>query len=199
MSKFKYRLVEQDEEENGLKGLKAKSELVLTTGENFTADDFKKIINNPKNLEGYTIVSQDLKDFKQKVFGDRPNILSTKKTNVNIYNENGKTLYNDIETKTGEKFDKKGAIIEKDKTGKTLFVFPQKNAYNEKLVEKYFELEKSGDIKTKRSSLRAIKVDDNTLTFPMSDESTLKKILAKAIINGDITSEDYTLQTVKTI
>lgn len=198
MSIFKYRLVESDEEENGLKSLKTKSELVLVAGEDFTADDFIKIINDPKNLEGYAIVSQDLKDFKQKVFGDRPNIVSTTKTNVEIYNSNGKSLYNDIEAKTGEKFDKKGAIIKKDKTGKTIFVFPQKNSYNDTLVEKYFNLINS-EKKTKRSSIKYTKIDDNTLKFPMNDESTLKKILAKAITNGDITSKDYTLQTVKTI
>jgi hypothetical protein len=182
MSKYKYKLVEQEEggDENGLKSLKTKSELFLTGEEGTTADDLIKIINDPKNLEGvYTIESGGLKELKLKAFGDRPNIRATLKINTEIYKNNGKSFYTEIETVTGEKFDKKGAVIKKDTAGNTIFIFPQKNAYNEKLVEKYFNLS-SEDKKSKKSNLRPTKIDNITLKFPASDEKDLKKILKKS-------------------
>ncbi len=192
--KYKFKLVKENEEEgsgeeSGLKGLKVKNELFLTGEEGLTADDLIKIINDPKNLEGvYPIESGGLKDLKLKVFGDRPNINATIKTNTEIYKNNGKSFYTEIETVTGEKFDKKGAIIKKDKTGSTIFVFPQLNKHNEELVGKYFNL--TSDKQAKKSSLNYTRVDDSTLKFPVSDESALKKILKKA----GLTNKDYTLE-----
>jgi len=192
--KYKFKLVKENEEEgggeeSGLKGLKVKNELFLTGEEGLTADDLIKIINDPKNLEGvYTIESGGLKDLKLKVFGDRPNINATIKTNTEIYKSNGKSFYTEIETVTGEKFDKKGAIIKKDKTGNTIFVFPQLNKHNEELVGKYFNL--TSDKQAKKSSLNYTRVDNSTLKFPVSDESALKKILKKA----GLTNKDYNLE-----
>lgn len=191
--KYRYKLIKENEgeggEESGLKGIKSKNELFLTGEEGLTADDLIKIINDPKNLEGvYTLESGGLKDLKLKVFGDRPGINATLKTNVEIYKNNGKPFYTEIETATGEKFDKKGVVLKKDKDGNTIFVFPQRNKFNEELVEKYFNL--TSDKQSKKSSLTYTKIDDKTLKLPVSDESTLKKILKKA----DLTSKDYTLE-----
>jgi len=193
--KYAYKLIKENEEEsgggeeNGLKGLKVKNELFLTAEGDLTADDLIKIINDPKNLEGvYTIESGGLKDLKLKVFGDRPNINATLKINAELYKNNGKSFYTEIETTTGEKFDKKGAVIKKDKTGNTIFVFPQLNKYNEELVEKYFTL--TSDKQAKKSNLNYTQVDDSTIKFPVSDETALKKILKKA----GLTNKDYTLE-----
>ena len=76
----------------------------------------------------------------------------------------------------------------KDKNEKTIFVFPQLNKTNEKLVEKYFNI--ISDKQSKKSNLSYIKVDDKTLKFPVSDESALRKILKKA----GLSSKDYSLE-----
>lgn len=191
--KFKYRLIETDGEENGLKSLRGKNALFLTGEEGLTADELKKIINDPKNLEGtFARESGGLKELKLNVFGDRPGIRATLKANIEIYNNNGKPFYTEIETTTGKKFDKKGAIIKKDKEEKTLFVFPQKNTYNENLVEEYYEIT-SKDEKIKRSSLKPIVVDDHTLKFHVGDETALRKILTKS----GLSKEKYTIKIEK--
>lgn len=195
--KYAYKLIKENEEESGggeesgLKGLKVKNELYLTAEGDLTADDLIKIINDPKNLEGvYTIESGGLKDLKLKVFGDRPNINATIKANTKIYQDNGKPFYTEIENVTNKKFDKKGAVIKKEKikdengkvvkdeNGKdkerTIFVFPQLNKYNEELVEKYFNL--TSDKQAKTSNLNYTKID----VYKLGDLKKAKSIIQKA-------------------
>jgi hypothetical protein len=197
--KFKYRLIENDGEESGLKSFRGKNALFLTGEKGLTADELKKIINDPKNLEGtFAKYSGGLKELKLNVFGDRPNIRATLKANIEIYNNNGKSFYTEIETTTGKKFDKKGAIIKKEKVKgeeieKTLFVFPQKNIHNEEIVEEYYKITNNEDEKFKKSSLKPTTVDDHTLKFHVGDEAFLKKILTKS----GLPKEKYTLKIEK--
>ena len=187
MSKYKYRLVEQ-EEEDGLKKFASKSELHLKGLGEYTADELKKVINDPKNLSGhrFNIENADLKKIKEQVFGDRPNIKATKNKNVEIYNTYGKSFYKEIENTIGREFDKRNLVKTPD------FVFPQMNAYNIKVVEDYFK--STSDKQAKKSSLSAVKIDDSTLKFPVSDEENLKNILKNAKL---VSGKDYTLEKIK--
>jgi len=191
MNKFKYKLTikENSEEESGLKKFQTQNELILQLLKDYNADDFIKILNNPENLKQiFSKEASGLKDLENKVFGDRPGIASTIKTNVNIYNENGKTLYSKIEELTGEKFDKKGVETHKDKDGKMLFIFPKKTLYNKELVEKYYN-KISGET-AKKSTLKPVKIDDFTLKFQLIDGPILKKILNNAGLESGV---DYKL------
>ena len=99
MSKYKYRLVEQDEpqgggEESGLKGVKIEQELILTTKNDLTVDKILDILKDPKYLSGvYTSKSKELLDLETKVFGNKVTNPRQVKTNKNIYDENGIKLY----------------------------------------------------------------------------------------------------------
>tara|TARA_R110000868_G_scaffold930_1_gene7045 strand:+ start:1158 stop:1973 length:816 start_codon:yes stop_codon:yes gene_type:complete len=190
MNKYKYRLVEQEEEENGLKKLSSKNELHLKGLGEYTADKLKQTINDPKNLTGhrFNIENADLKKIKEQVFGDRPNIRSTKDKNIEIYKAYGKSFYKEIENTIGREFDKRNLV----KTPE--FVFPQINAYNIKAVEDYFK--SISDKQTKKSSLSAVKIDDSTLKFPVSDEENLKNILKNAKL---VSGKDYTLEKIKSL
>jgi hypothetical protein len=189
--KYQYRLIKENDEEevSGLKGLKTQSELILTTLGDYTAKDIINIIKDPKNLEKvYTKETTGFDELELKVFGDRPAANPTLKTNIEIYKENGKALYSKIEDTVGEKFDKRGAEIRKDKAGNTLFVFPKKNIQNKELVEKYFNLT-SGE-QAKKADLRPKEIDDFTLKFPLIDGPDLKKILNNAELES---GKDYKL------
>lgn len=189
--KYQYRLINENEEEevSGLKGLQVQNELILTALGGRTAKELINIINDPKNLEKvFAKEATGLKDLELKVFGDRPGANPTLKTNVEIYKENGKDLYAKIESTTGEKFDKKGAEIRKDKIGNILFIFPKKNIFNKELIEKYYNMV-SGE-KAKKADIRPKEVDEFTLKFPVSDGPTLKKILTNA---GLESGDDYKL------
>jgi len=190
MNTYKYRLVEQEEEENGLKKFSSKNELYLKGLGEYTADKLKQTINDPKNLTGhrFNIENTDLKKIKEQVFGDRPNIRSTKDKNIEIYKTYGKPFYKEIENTVNREFDKRDLV----KTPE--FVFPQINSYNIKLVEDYFK--SISDKQTKKSSLSAVKIDDSTLKFPVSDEENLKNILKNAKLTA---GKDYDLSKQKSI
>jgi len=195
MSKFKYRLVEQDEpqgggEESGLKGIKIEQELILTTKNDLTADKILAILEDPKYLGGvYTSKSKELLDFETKVFGNKVTNPKQVKTNKNIYDENGIKLYQEIEKIAGGKFERGAGkfITQKDDKGKELFVFPIKSPSNLDLVKKYLGEKSKTQIKPKV-------VDDNTLKFQLPDKSDLEKILANAEKAKVISSKDYSLE-----
>lgn len=188
--KYRYQLTEQDEE-TGLKGLRSQNELVLTAKGKFDADSILNILNDPKFL-GSVFVDESvgLKELKTKVFGDKPNVPTTLKTNIKIYQENGKNLYNEIEEKTGKKFNKKDAVIKRDKEQNIQFIFPKYIMDNVKLVEEYYEKEKSSDEKSKQTDIEPTKIDDFTIRFPISNRSTVEKILNNAKL---VSGEDYKL------
>jgi len=195
MSRFKYRLVEQDEpqgggEESGLKGVKIEQELILTTKNDLTVDKILDILKDPKYLSGvYTSKSKELLDLETKVFGNKVTNPRQVKTNKNIYDENGIKLYQEIEKIAGGKFERGAGkfITQKDDKGKELFVFPIKSPANLDLVKKYLGEKSKTQIKPKV-------IDNNTLKFQLPDKSDLEKILANAEKAKVISSKDYSLE-----
>ena len=186
---YKYKLVEQ--EETGLKSVRLSNELVLTAQGKFDADELLTILKDPKFLESVFVdESTGLKDLKTKVFGNKPSVPANTKVNIKIYQENGKDLYNRIEEKTGKKFNKNGAVIKKDKEQNIQFIFPQITADNIKLVEEYYENEKSDDEISKQVNIEPTKVDDVTIKFPLNNRATVEKILNNARLKS---KEDYKL------
>jgi hypothetical protein len=187
---YKYKLIEQ-EEDSGLKGLRAKNELILTAkGGLQNADDLLKIINDPKNLKDvFAVESRGLDDLISKVFGNKAKIPANVNLNKQIYQENGITLYKKIEDTVGKKLDKKSPVIKKDKEGKVLFAFPEITKYNKDIIEAYYNMTSEGK-QAKKSSLSPKKVDDLTLKFPVGDEAILKKILK----NAGLTTDDYKIE-----
>lgn len=186
---YKYKLVEQ--EETGLKSVRLSNELVLTAQGKFDADSLLAILKDPKFLESvYVDESTGLKELKTRVFGNKPSVPANTKVNIKIYQENGKDLYNKIEEKTGKKFNKNGAIIKKDKDQNIQFIFPQLTADNIKLVEEYYEKEKNDDEVSKQVNIEPTKVDDITIKFPLSNRTTVEKILNNARLKS---KEDYKL------
>jgi hypothetical protein len=186
---YKYKLVEQ--EETGLKSVRLSNELVLTAQGKFDADELLIILKDPKFLESVFVdESTGLKDLKTKVFGNKPSVPANTKVNIKIYQENGKDLYNRIEEKTGKKFNKNGAVIKKDKEQNIQFIFPQITADNIKLVEEYYENEKSDDEISKQVNIEPTKVDDVTIKFPLNNRATVEKILNNARLKS---KEDYKL------
>lgn len=184
--KYKYRLVENEEpstpddggEENGLKKMQFPQELKLTTHNKINADDIIDILENPKYFSTIFISkSNNLLDLEKKVFGDKPTSDKFITINQKIYNENGNKLYKEIVDSVGNfevDGDGKTKIIkQKDKTtGKTLFMFPIKTTKNQKLISDYLKIKPKINIKSK-------KIDNFTLTFPMSSKSDVEKILSK--------------------
>jgi hypothetical protein len=196
---YQYKLVKEnegEEEVSGLKGIQSQNELVLTALEGRTAKELLDIINDPANLDKvYAKEASGLKDIKIKVFGDMPNARYRLNDNIAIYKENGTSLYSKIENAVGEKFDRKGAEINKDKAGNIRFIFPKNSKYNVELVEKYFNTMDSGE-KSRKADLRPKEVDELTLRFPLSDGPTLRKILD----NADLESgKDYKLSKQEAI
>lgn len=184
--KFKYRLVEQ-EEESGLKAVRGSYELILKALGNLTSDDLMDTLRDPENLKGtYVIKSKGLDEFLKTVFG---NPLAKDETNVSLYKENGNELYRKIAKEVGP--FKKGTPFTKP----GLFWFPEKNAANLSLVKKYYEKTLSGEgEKLARTSLKPTKIDNVTLKFPVGDESELKKILGNTELKA---GEDYILTKQK--
>jgi len=193
---FKYRLREQEEgggEENGLKQLKAKTELILTALGDYTADKLVDVINDPSNLKGtFVLRSEGLKELERKVFGDTK---ASNDVNKNIYQENGGELYSKIFKEVGG-FKKGTPFFKKSKTGDIEFYFPEKNKYNLELIKKYFDKTQSGEEKSVRSSLNPVKADDMTLKFQPKDEAILSKILRSAKLTA---GKDYDLSKQKSI
>lgn len=201
--KYKYRLVENEEpstpddggEENGLKKMQFPQELKLTTHRNVKVDDIVDILENPKYFSTIFISkSNNLLDLEKKVFGDKPTSDKFITINQKIYNENGNKLYKEIVDSVGN-FEVDGdgktkTIKQKDKiTGKTLFMFPIKTAKNQKLISDYLKIKPKINIKFK-------KIDNFTLTFPMSSKSDVEKILNNAKEAKVISSKDYSLETI---
>ena len=114
------------------------------------------------------------------------NNITKKNKNIEIYNNHGKSFYKEIENTIGREFDKRNLVKTSD------FVFPQMNAYNIKVVEDYFK--SINDKQAKKSNLSAVKVNDDTLKFPLSDEEKLKEILNNAKL---VKGKDYTLDKIK--
>lgn len=196
MNKFKYKLIEQEEggeEENGLKKLKAKTDLILTS-DKYNADQLLGIINDPDNLSG-TFVSKDagLADLEKRVFGDQPNRRSNYQTNREIYKQNGKELYRKIAQEVGG-FAKGTPASKKDASGNIEFFFPERSKYNLELVKKYYA--KTTGEKAVKSSLNPTKVDDKILKFELKDQSILTKILNNAKL---VPTEDYKLERQKSL
>jgi hypothetical protein len=196
---YQYKLVKEnegEEEVSGLKGIQSQNELVLTALEGRTAKELLDIINDPANLDKvYAKEASGLKDIKIKVFGDMPNARYRLNDNIAIYKENGTSLYSKIENAVGEKFDRKGAEINKDKAGNIRFIFPKNSKYNVDLVEKYFNSMDSGE-KSRKADLRPKEVDELTLRFPLSDGPTLRKILDNANLES---GKDYKLSKQEAI
>lgn len=201
--KYKYILVENEEpttlddggEENGLKKMQFPQELKLTTHRNVKVDDIVDILENPKYFSTIFIgKSNNLLDLEKKVFGDKPTSDKFITINQKIYNENGNKLYKEIVDSVGN-FEVDGdgktkTIKQKDKiTGKTLFMFPIKTAKNQKLISDYLKIKPKINIKFK-------KIDNFTLTFPMSSKSDVEKILNNAKEANVISSKDYSLETI---
>ena len=157
--KYQYKLVKEnegEEEVSGLKGVQSQNELVLTALEGRTAKELLNIINDPANLDKvYAKEATGLKDIKIKVFGDRPNLRATLKPNMDIYKENGTSFYSKVENAVGEKFDRKGAEVNKDKAGNVRFIFPKNNKHNADIVEKYFNFTMAGTL-SEQNSLKGI-------------------------------------------
>jgi Na+-transporting NADH:ubiquinone oxidoreductase subunit NqrC len=199
MSKFKYKLVEQDEpqgggEESGLKGIKVEQELTLTTMNDLTSEKVLAILKDPKYLKGvenvYVDKSEELLNLEKQVFGDNPTNPKKDPVNKEIYVKNGVELYKKIEAATNKKFERGiGKFITnvRKKGDKELFTFPIKSSSNLDLVKTYLGEKSKTQIKPKV-------VDANTLKFPLSDKSDLEKILKNAEDAKVISSKDYTLE-----
>ena len=212
MSKFKYKLREQEEdgeEKSGLKKPKAKTELLLTS-DKYNVDQLLDIINNPENLGG-TFVSKSggLADLELMVFG-YPHIPANYKKNQELFDKEKeinvknpttgeietkkvkkRDLYREIKNTVGG-FDPKSPVDGK-KIGYT-FLFPEKSKYNLELVKKYYA--KTSGEKAVKSSLNPVKVDDQTLKFELKDQSTLIKILNNAKLDPN---KDYNLTRQKSL
>ena len=68
-------------------------------------------------------------------------------------------------------------------------MFPIKTAKNQKLISDYLKIKPKINIKFK-------KIDNFTLTFPMSSKSDVEKILNNAKEANVISSKDYSLETI---
>lgn len=192
---FKYRLIEQ-EEEDGLKGLRGKNELFLTS-EKYTADELLDILNDPKNLgDTYVGRSKELDDLYKRVFG-MPT--ASDKENKDLYNTEyngfvGKDLYRDIISKVSKKFDRVPPFTKKDENGKEMYYFFGKTKNNEEVVKDYYLKTSDSTKKFIKADITPKKISDNKLNFPLSDEVSLKKILKAAGLEKGI---DYELNKEK--
>lgn len=192
---FKYRLIEQ-EEEDGLKGLRGKNELFLTS-EKYTADELLDILNDPKNLgDTYVGRSKELDDLYKRVFG-MPT--ASDKENKDLYNTEyngfvGKDLYRDIISKVSKKFDRVPPFTKKDENGKEMYYFFGKTKNNEEVVKDYYLKTSDSTKKFIKADITPKKIDTNKINFPLSDEVSLKKILKAAGLEKGI---DYELNKEK--
>ena len=175
--KYKYKLVIKENEETGGPGsLTRKNELTLTTKGEYKADDILKMLKDPKNF-GKTFVkkSGDKKELEIKVYGYRA-ISANKKENAKLMAsqtaEYGDPFYKEVEKKTGKTF----AAIQSNG-------FPARTSSNGEIINSY--LTSSDEL-----VLSPNKIDDNTIKFPLKDESDIKKVLG----NAGLTAKDYTLK-----
>ena len=192
---FKYRLIEQ-EEEDGLKGLRGKNELFLTS-EKYTADELLDILNDPKNLgDTYVGRSKELDDLYKRVFG-MPT--ASDKENKDLYDTEyngfvGKDLYRDIISKVSKKFDRVPPFTKKDENGKEMYYFVGKSKNNEEIVKDYYLKTSDSTKKFIKADITPKKIDASKINFPLSDEVSLKKILTAAGLKKGI---DYELNKEK--
>ena len=192
---FKYRLIEQ-EEEDGLKGLRGKNELFLTS-EKYTADELLDILNDPKNL-GDTYVGRvgEYGNLYKRVFG-MPT--ASDKENKDLYDTEyngfvGKDLYRDIISKVSKKFDRVPPFTKKDENGKEMYYFVGKSKNNEEIVKDYYLKTSDSTKKFIKADITPKKIDASKINFPLSDEVSLKKILTAAGLKKGI---DYELNKEK--
>jgi hypothetical protein len=192
---FKYRLIEQ-EEEDGLKGLRGKNELFLTS-EKYTADELLKILNDPKNLgDTYVGRSKELDDLYKRVFGIPT---ASDKENKDLYNTEyngfvGKDLYRDIISKVSKKFDRVPPFTKKDENGETMYYFFGKTKNNEEVVKDYYLETSDSAKKFIKADITPKKIGDREINFPLNDDISLKKILKAAGLKSGV---DYELTKQK--
>ena len=151
--KYKYKLVENEDEVSSRgKNIDLPKNIIVTS------DDINKVISalenpNKENFKGiHMVYSKDIKDIKLNVYGDK-NIMPKIKINQELKKQQietyGKLFYQYIEdflNNKGEvvKFDR---ILNKktDKIGKGdgfLLELPLQTASNNKIIDKYMELDK---------------------------------------------------------
>ena len=151
--KYKYKLVENEDEVSSRgKNIDLPKNIIVTS------DDINKVISalenpNKENFKGiHMVYSKDIKDIKLNVYGDK-NIMPKIKINQELKKQQietyGKLFYKYIEdflNNKGEvvKFDR---ILNKktDKIGKGdgfLLELPLQTASNNKIIDKYMELDK---------------------------------------------------------
>jgi hypothetical protein len=196
--KYQYKLVrENEDEESGLKGLRAQNELILTPLDKYTAKDFIDILNNPKNLSGvHSTTNKKLEELEARVFGPTGRKVPDKEY-IDLFNTtydsndpfsltNGPALYKTISQEIrGFQPGQKKEIIN---NGKRVAVFPVRTAENLDIVSEFFT-KRTGE-SAKKPDISTPVVADDVLKFPIMDEKNLKKILN----NADLESgKDYKL------
>jgi len=186
--KYKYKLVEnEDEVSSHGKNIDLPKNIIVTS------DDINKVISalenpNKENFKGiHMVYSKDIKDIKLNVYGDK-NIMPKIKINQELKKQQietyGKLFYQYIEdflNNKGEvvKFDR---ILNKktDKIGKGdgfLLELPLQTASNNKIIDKYMELDKKDNqVKTGLKWEQ----DGNKLIFP-NNKNLPKNITTKII------------------
>ena len=186
--KYKYKLVENEDEVSSRgKNIDLPKNIIVTS------DDINKVINalenpNKENFKGiHMVYSKDIKDIKLNVYGDK-NIMPKIKINQELKKQQietyGKLFYQYIEdflNNKGEvvKFDR---ILNKktDKIGKGdgfLLELPLQTASNNKIIDKYMELDKKDNqVKTGLKWEQ----DGNKLIFP-NNKNLPKNITTKII------------------
>jgi predicted RNA-binding protein with PUA-like domain len=195
--KYQYRLIKEEEEESGLKSLRAQNELILTPLGQYTAEEFINILNDPKNLSGvHSTTNKKLEELETRVFGPTGRRVPDKEY-IDIFNTtydpndpfsptNGPALYKTISQEIrGFQPGQKKEIIN---NGKRVAVFPVRTAENLDIVSEFFT-KRAGE-PAKKPDISTPTVADNVLRFPIIDEKNLKKILNNANLDS---GKDYKL------
>jgi hypothetical protein len=195
--KYQYRLIKEEEEESGLKGLRAQNELILTPLGQYTAEEFVDILNDPKNLSGvHSTTNKKLEELEARVFGPTGRKVHDKEY-IDLFNTtydsndpfsptNGPALYKIISQEIrGFQPGQKKEILS---NGKRVAVFPVRTVENLNIVSEFFT-KKTGE-SAKKSDISTPTVTDGVLKFPIMDEKNLKKILNNANLDS---GKDYKL------
>jgi len=200
--KYQYRLIKEEEEESGLKSLRAQNELVLTPLGDYTVEKLIDIINDPKNLSGEERVfsknDPELEKLETRVFGPTGRKVPDEEY-IDLFNAtysqddpfspvNGPALYRIISQEIrGFQPGQKTEILV---NGKRVAVFPKRTAENLDIVSEFFT--KRIGKQAKKSKISKPTIVNDTLRFPIVDENegNLKKILNNA---GLKSGTDYKL------
>lgn len=200
MSKYKYRLLLENDEEPTFGGIQKQNEYTLTSNK---AKEIHNILINydSKNFKGVGVTrNKSLDDFYVNVFGNKVNNPKFENVNRTIYKENGIKLYNKIQslddrgfkgfvgkTIDGNYFNGKLPKNEKGEKIKLDFFFPVENPSNQELVNDYFAKENPKGI---TSDISAKLVSDTTIKFPIRQLKDVQTILN----NAGIPNTDYKLE-----